>query len=155
MDMNVPCGKRQTHDTPLCASLVRRHVGKVNGGDLIRDVAVVSDILFAAFLFYLGYSVMKVAVTGDRTLVTFIIPECDLSIMRSEFQQAETSILVREFIDAVKHVQNLQDTADRFGGEYISDEWRKIVTEDQLRITKKLTSSRHSAAIPRPATPPR
>lgn len=95
----------------------------------IRDVVDVTDVWYAAFLNYLGYQVMKVVAPDRyRTVWTFQIPECDAEICGQQYvDDTVTWTGVSAFVRAIKHVQYTQGLARRFGGEYISPEWRRIV----------------------------
>jgi hypothetical protein len=87
------------------------------------DEAVIADIFQAAYAAYHGYQILK---TSDRNggEWTFLIPECDLAILRNEFADAETSLYVKEFVSSIKRVQNAMVLAKRNAGEYITAEWR-------------------------------
>jgi hypothetical protein len=87
------------------------------------DEAVIQDVFLAAYAAYHGYPVLK---TSDRNSGqwTFLIPACDLEILKNEFADAETSLFVKEFVSSIKRVQNAMLLAKQNCGEYMTAEWR-------------------------------
>jgi hypothetical protein len=94
---------------------------------LHRDEAEVDDTFFAAYVDYNGFRVMKCStLERDRTVWTFLVPSCDIEIMREEFEN-DQPIQVKSYRDAFKRVQNFQSLSRKNCGEYLTREWKEAI----------------------------
>ena len=93
---------------------------------LHRDEAQVDDLFFAAFLAYAGYDVMKCMTTGRDTTWVFLVPSCDLDIMRKEFDE-DREVQSRSFSTSIKQVMSFQSMAERYGGEFLTSDWKLAI----------------------------
>ena len=93
---------------------------------LHRDEAPVDDLFFAAFLAYAGYDVMKCTTTGKDTKWVFLVPSCDLDIMRQEFDE-DREVQSKSFSTSIRQVMSFQSMARRNGGELLTTAWRNAI----------------------------
>jgi hypothetical protein len=93
---------------------------------LHRDEAVTDDMFFAAFLAYAGFDVMKCTTVGKMTKWVFLIPECDLDIMRKDFD-GDREVQSKSYTNSIRQVMTFQSAARRSGGEHITKAWRTAI----------------------------
>lgn len=91
------------------------------------DVAETDDLFFAAYVVYHGHDPLKCRTTGKQTVWTFLVKECDFSIMKDELADSETPILFKAFVGAMKTVFHIQKLARESSGEYVSGRWREVI----------------------------
>lgn len=100
-------------------------VGKVH-----KDEAVIEDLFLAAYLVYNGLPVMKCSQSYSRVAWTFLCPICDLDIMRAELESDDRDLYVKPFVSAIKTAQRFQALARQNCGEFVSEDWRRLIRGD-------------------------
>jgi len=102
-------------------------------GKIHADQVEIDTPAFAAYLVYHRYNVMK-CTSGATTVWTFLVPSCDLEIMRGEVADKEATIFVKPFMSAFTTVLNFQELARRSYGEHTSQAWRDVIQQRRERI---------------------
>ena len=97
---------------------------------LHKDEVVIDDLFLAAYLVYNGLSVMKCSQSYSRVAWTFLCPACDFDIMRTEFESDDRDLYVKPFVSAIKTAQSFQVLARQNCGEFVSEEWRRVIRGD-------------------------
>jgi hypothetical protein len=93
---------------------------------LHRDEAVTDDMFFAAFLAYAGFNVMKCVTVGRLTKWIFLIPSCDLDIMRKDFDE-DREVQSKSYTNSIRQVMSFQSAARRNGGELLTPAWKQAI----------------------------
>jgi hypothetical protein len=91
-----------------------------------NEVEVADDAFLAAYVLYLGYPVMKCLTNSGSTVWAFLVPSCDMDIMREEFE-SDQPIQVKSYATALKKVYAFVPLSRKNGGEYITTEWREVI----------------------------
>jgi hypothetical protein len=90
------------------------------GDKLHRDHQETDDLLFAAFLRYLGYRVIRVEVSsqrGAKPVFGLLVPDFDRQLIATEYTDESTALSnLPAYVKAIQEMQRLVSTAQRKGG---------------------------------------
>lgn len=86
-----------------------------------QNEQVTDSRYFAVFCVYLGYDLVRLetSVREDQVKYTFAgIPECDWLIVQQEFSNPETTIVLQDFLKAIRGMTARFNIARKNGGTW-------------------------------------
>ena len=85
----------------------------------------VTDHFTAALFKYLGYSCLRRTVSGRDAAYLFECPRFDGELVLDEFADRETTVFLKDFVEAQKAVQEFRARAHKQFGVWTSHEYAK------------------------------